>query len=90
MAAFKAIDASGVGRIDSFVNESTGETWLMEINTTPGSFAFYLWEATGTAFDDLMDELLEIAIQRHRAKQDLMFTFDSSLLQQKPGGKTGG
>lgn len=90
LAAFKAIDASGVARIDSFVNESTGETWLMEINTTPGSFAFYLWEATGLAFEDLMDELLEIALKRQRAKQNLMFTFDSTLLQQKPGGKTGG
>lgn len=90
LAAFKAIDAAGVARIDSFVNEQTGETWLMEINTTPGSFAFYLWEASGKGFADLLDDLLEIALSQHRAKQELMFTFDSTLLDQSPRGKTGG
>ena len=83
LAAFKAIDASGVARIDSFVNESTGETWLMEINTTPGSFSFYLWEPSGLSFGELLDELLEIAMSEHRAKQELMFTFDSTLLGRR-------
>jgi len=90
LAAFKAIDASGVARVDSFVNESTGETWLMEINTTPGSFSFYLWEPSGLAFGALLDELIEIAMSEHRAKQELMFTFDSTLLDKDGGGKVGG
>ncbi len=88
--AFRAIDASGVARIDAFVREDTGESWVMEVNTMPGSFAFYLWEATGLVFPDLLDELLEVALEEHRAKQDLMFTFDSTILDLHGGGKTGG
>ena len=90
LRAFAAIDAAGVARIDSFVDEATGQTWLMEINTTPGSFAFYLWEATGLAFPDLMDRLIEIALAGHRERSELMFSFDSGLLQKMKGGKTGG
>lgn len=89
-AAFRCIDAAGVARIDAFVKEETGETWIMEINTTPGSFAFYLWEASGLPFADLMDELIQIALDAHRARQDLMFTFDSTILDRQRGGKTGG
>ena len=90
LRAFAAIDGAGVARIDSFVDEATGETWLMEINTTPGSFAFYLWEASGLSFPDLMDRLLDIAIEGHRERSELMFTFDSGLLEKMGGGKTGG
>ena len=90
LAAFRCIDAGGVARVDAFVKENTGETWVMEINTTPGSFAFYLWEASGSTFADLMDELISIALQTHRARQDLMFTFDSTILARQTGGKTHG
>ena len=90
LGAFAAVDAAGVARIDSFVNESTGETWVMEINTTPGSFSFYLWEASGLPFGELMEELMGIAMDIHKTKSDLMFTFDSSLLDSSPGVKAGG
>ena len=90
IAAFVAIGAAGVARIDSFVDESTGETWLMEINTMPGSFAFYLWEATGISFSDLTEEMLAIAIAEHEAKSQLLFTFDSAILDKQNRGKAGG
>jgi D-alanine-D-alanine ligase len=87
--AFKAIDASGVARVDSFVKEDTGETWVMEINTTPGSFSFYLWEPAGMSFTDLAEALLEIALDEHSRKSELMFSFESGLLRGAPGVKTG-
>lgn len=90
LGAFDAIGAAGVARIDSFVNESTGETWVMEINTTPGSFSFYLWERSGLDFAALMDELLGIALTVHQQKSDLMFSFDSGLLRGAAGAKAGG
>ena len=90
LAAFRAIDAAGVARIDAFVREETGETWVMEINTTPGSFAFYLWEATGVTFPQLMDEVIQIGLDSHRARQELMFTFDSAILDRQGGGKLDG
>jgi D-alanine-D-alanine ligase len=90
VAAFKAIDGAGVARVDAFVNQDTAETWVMEINTTPGSFAFYLWEATGIGFDSLLESVIEIALASHRAKSELLFAFDSGMLEAGRSGKTGG
>ena len=90
LAAYVATGAAGVARIDSFLNAETGQTWVMEINTTPGSFAFYLWEATGLPFDDLADEMLAIAVDRHRASSERLFTFESGMLEASRGGKTRG
>lgn len=90
LRAFRAIDASGVARIDSFVNENTEEAWVMEINTMPGSFAFYLWEPSGLSFEELMDELLDIAVAEHEERARLVFTFDSGLLEGAPKGKQRG
>jgi D-alanine-D-alanine ligase len=89
LAAFTAVGAAGVARIDSFVDESSGETWVMEINTVPGSFSFYLWEASGLAFPDLMETLLRIALKTHERKAELMFSFDSGILD-RTGAKTRG
>ena len=86
MAAFAAVGAAGVARIDSFVDESSGETWVMEINTVPGSFSFYLWEESGTSFASLMDTLLDIALKTHTDRSELMFTFESGMLD-KSGAK---
>ncbi len=86
VGAFKATGASGVARVDSFLNSETGQTWVMEINTMPGSFAFYLWEASGVSFADLAEELLAIAHDRHVAVADRLFTFDSGMLDAASGG----
>jgi D-alanine-D-alanine ligase len=90
LTAFRAIDASGVARVDCFVKEDTGETWVMEINTVPGSFAFYLWEASGVRFRQLMNQLVDIALSGHKTKSELMFTFESTMLSGLKGGKSGG
>lgn len=90
LLAFKAVGASGVARIDSFADEESGNAWVMEINTVPGSFSFYLWEPSGVSFEQLMDVLIDIAIAEHRAKSDLLFSFDSTMLDQTKGAKSGG
>jgi D-alanine-D-alanine ligase len=90
LAAFAAVGAAGVARIDSFVNEETGDTWVMEINTAPGSFAFYLWEATEVSFGELVRALVDSALRAHEDKSKLMFSFDSGLLAGFGGGKTRG
>ena len=90
VTAFGAIGASGVARVDAFVKEETGETWVMEINTMPGSFAFYLWEASGLSFAELADRLLDIAREEHRTRSALMTSFESGLLASMRAGKTGG
>jgi D-alanine-D-alanine ligase len=85
--AFRAVDAAGVARVDAFVKESTDETWVMEINTVPGSLSFYLWEATGTSFEEVIQEMIEVALLAHQRKSDLLFSYDSGMLQRAAGAK---
>ena len=77
--AFQAIDAAGVARVD-FLLTPDGQVFVNEINTLPGSLAFYLWEATDLPFPRLLDRLIEIALKRHEERQKTSYSFDSSLL----------
>jgi D-alanine-D-alanine ligase len=90
LRAFKSVGASGVARVDAFANEDTGETYVMEINTMPGSFSFYLWEPSGIPFKDLLETLLDIAKAEQKARSELLFTFDSEMLARMGGGKARG
>lgn len=79
--AFQSIDAAGVARID-FLLTADEQLYVNEINTLPGSLAFYLWEATDLPFSGLVDRLIEIAQERHDDKKKTTYSFDSSLLQK--------
>lgn len=74
--------------MDFFVKEDTGEVWVNEINTIPGSFAFYLWEHSGIGFPGLMQSLIDIALAGNTKSKALMFTFESGMLDGlgRPGG----
>ncbi|MGD1804310.1 D-alanine--D-alanine ligase family protein [Dapis sp. BLCC M126] len=67
--AFLAVDAAGLARVDFFYVEKTGEILINEINTMPGFTATsmypMLWEATGIPFDELVDILIQLALERH-------------------------
>ena len=75
VAAFRAIDAAGLGRVDFLLSRDTGEIYLNEINTMPGftTISMYskMWEASGVAYSALVDRLLQLGIERHREKQRL-------------------
>lgn len=62
--AARQCDLSGVARLDFLVNLETDEYWLNEINTIPGSMSFYLWEASGVMYPELIDRLVDIARRR--------------------------
>jgi len=68
VAAYKAIDCAGMARVDFFVEKTTGEIYLNELNTIPGftSISMYpkLWEATGLSYPQLVDRLVELALKR--------------------------
>lgn len=70
--AFKAIDCSGLGRVDFFVDENNGAIYVNEINTIPGftRISMYpkLWEASGIGYTELIDRLLQLALERYRDK----------------------
>ncbi|WP_114297171.1 D-alanine--D-alanine ligase family protein [Anaerobacterium chartisolvens] len=66
--AFKALDCSGLSRVDFFVHKETGEVYINEINTLPGftSISMYpkLWEESGVPYDKLIERLIELAFER--------------------------
>ncbi len=77
---FKALGCLGVARIDFLNDKETGELWVNEINTIPGSLAFYLWQEVGVSFSALMDELVSLAFKRQRQREALTFTYESNIL----------
>ena len=89
--AFRAIGACGCSRIDFLLDNQTGELFANEINTIPGSLAFYLWEKSGLTFTQLMDEMVRLALKRQRQQSLLHRSFETNLLQhaQIGGAKNG-
>lgn len=67
--AFTAVDAAGLSRVDFFYVESTGEILINEINTLPGFTATsmypQMWAYTGVPFTNLVDQLIQLALERH-------------------------
>ncbi|KAF0158070.1 MAG: D-alanine-D-alanine ligase [Syntrophaceae bacterium] len=72
VAGFKALNCNSMARVDFFLDKKTGRFYLNEINTLPGftSISMYpkLWEATGLPYRKLLDQLVDLALQRHREK----------------------
>ena len=73
--AFHAIDGAGLARVDFLMDGESGTVYLNEINTLPGftNISMYskMWEASGIAYDALVDQLIQLALARHAAKQHL-------------------
>jgi D-alanine-D-alanine ligase len=78
--AFLACMCDGLVRVDFLVRDR--EILVNEINTIPGSLAFYLWEASGIPFDQLLDRLLNSAISHADARRSLTFSLDTNLLAE--------
>ena len=67
------------------IDTKTGKVFANEVNTIPGSFAFYLWRDKGINFAELSDRLIQIAIDNNNKKNRLVSTFLSNVL----GGTAG-
>ena len=89
--AFKCLGCGGVSRIDFMMDTKTGNIWLNEINTIPGSLSFYLWEPIGVKYSELLDRMISLALKRERENENITYSFDSNVLQGvKLGGGTKG
>ena len=89
--AFKCLGCSGVSRIDFMIDAVENKVYLNEINTIPGSLAFYLWEPIGIKYPELLDRMVSLALKRDRELRNLNFTFESNILAEaKLGGAKGG
>jgi D-alanine-D-alanine ligase len=72
---YMALGCSSMARVDFFLDKKTGKFYLNEINTLPGftSISMYpkLWEATGLKYSDLLNKLIELALDRHKKKLEI-------------------
>ena len=88
---FKALGCNGVSRIDFMIDEDNGKLYFNEINTIPGSLAFYLWEPVGVPYKELLDRMIQLSLKRARTEERLTFTFDTNILNSASfGGSKGG
>lgn len=86
---FRVLSCHGVSRVDVIMDNDNGEIYVNEINTIPGSLSFYLWEATGIRFDELMDRLVKLALKRARERDRKTVTYDRNIFSLGGGVKGG-
>lgn len=82
--AFRAIDAMGDARIDFLLDGDN--IYVNEINTLPGSLAFYLWEESGISFKELITKLIELSKIRYNQKSENITSYDSDLFKNTSYG----
>ena len=84
--AFSVLESNGVARIDFLVNKKTNDIVILEINNPPGSMAYYLWEASGLTFKDMLSKLIDLAVERFEDETKNTKTFSSNILQNYNAG----
>ncbi|MBR6113484.1 MAG: D-alanine--D-alanine ligase [Bacilli bacterium] len=80
MKAFKALGSSGNSRIDFLVDEKTNKVYINEINSIPGSLAFYLWDAKDINFTQVLDNMIQIGIKDYKKRISKTHSFESNIL----------
>lgn len=86
---FRVLSCHGVSRVDVIIDADNGNIYVNEINTIPGSLSFYLWEATGLPFDQLMDTLVKLALKRKREQSKKTISYDQNIFAMGGGVKGG-
>ena len=80
MRAFKALGSSGNSRIDFLVDEKTKKVYINEINSIPGSLAFYLWDAKDINFTQVLDDMIQIGVKDYKKRVSKTHSFESNIL----------
>lgn len=86
---FRVLSCNGVSRVDFIIDEDTNFVYVNEINTIPGSLSFYLWEASGYSFKELLNKLIGLALKRHRKEALKVGSYDQNIFNMTNGMKTG-
>jgi D-alanine-D-alanine ligase len=86
--SFQILNCSGMARVDYLVRKKTNAIYVNELNTIPGftSISMYpkLWRASGVSYPDLLDRLVQLAIERHEARKHLKTKFQPKADWFKP------
>ena len=86
---FRLLDCKGVVRIDYMYDRASEHTYITEINTIPGSLAFYLWENAGIAYSDLIDRMIQYAEKAFEDKNMANYAYSSDILKGVSFGAKG-
>ena len=84
---FRALNLSGLCRIDFLIDKKNEKVYVNEPNTIPGSLSFYLWEPTGKPYTELLDDMITLAIKDYRKKKKKVTSFDTNILTHFDGVK---
>lgn len=85
LEAFNAVDGRGIVRIDFLLTPETETVYLNEMNTLPGSLAFYLWRETGLSPSAVVDKLVKFARDAHAEKRRNMYDYKTNLVTVAAG-----
>ena len=77
---FRMLDCKGTVRIDYMFDKDRGKLYITEINTIPGSLAFYLWENAGMSYSRMIDKMIECAEKAHEDKNRANYAYTSDIL----------
>ena len=78
---FKALGSSGNARIDMLIDTKAKKVYVNEINSIPGSLAFYLWDPKGKDYTELLDDMINIAIKDYKRRESKTHSFKTNILQ---------
>lgn len=84
---FKVLNLSGVCRVDFLIDNKENKFYVNEPNTCPGSLSFYLWKEAGMKYNELLDEMVSIAIKEYKHKNQKTMSFKSSIFDGFNGSK---
>ncbi len=87
---FKILGCTGVIRIDFLIDEDTNNIFVNEVNTIPGCLSFHLWRAAGIDYTKLLDKEIELALKRNREENNMVFSFDTNVLEGYANGNLNG
>lgn len=85
--ACKALNTTGVVRIDYLLNQKTNEVYLNELNIIPGSLAFYLWTPMGVTYKDMLSQIIDLGIKKYQNKSKKQTSFETNVLEGFNGTK---
>ncbi len=84
---YKALECSGISRVDFLFNKQSKEFFVTEVNPLPGTLYHHLWKASGLELGDLLAELLKLAQEQYNYKKQFTYSFESSVLKNLGGAK---
>lgn len=82
LGVYRALGCDGMARIDMLIDSKTYQVYFNEVNPLPGSLYAHNWAKTGVSKIQLVEKLIEYALERHASRQQLATTFDTNFLQQ--------